>query len=239
MRSTLALSALLLSSTAACVADPGSDAEVSGEESAVVEARTRCSLYKKAVDGAMARRRGQRCEDGTSLYEITSALHASVSACGQFRTVIATSPWAKPVRDELAGNMMLPVLTDRVKLKEESGRQLVTTMDATLAGGITVYGPAPGAYGNMSKLTFAADGKVVLARLDISDEGAASWRETGGTYQTTGSSVKVTVSGEETVYEVRFEVHEGGGSSVPEVVFVSGEPGAGTKFRSLPSECEA
>lgn len=223
-------------SAAACTAEsadaPADDPE--SDEAAVVTARQQCSRaaydqafahYKAAVDHAKARARGDVCGDGTMLSEIASDLGKSVAACGQFESIIATSKWAQPVRDALKGNLALPTVTGKLKAKDLTGLK-----DAL--PGTTVFGPAPGVYGNMSKITFAANGEATLSRLSVSDDGNARWTDAPAKWSLKSAKVLSITSGGRTT-ELTIEAEPGG----IDYHFV---PKTGDEdFRSMPSECEA
>jgi len=123
--------------------------------------------YKKAVADAKARAAKQICEgsddgdDGT-IYNISNESDLAVKSCAAFQKVIDTSIYAKPTRDTLAGNLVLPYLSGKLTAAGSwSG------LGAALVGN-TVWGPAPGAYGNMSKIVFDAGGKATVSKLDTS-----------------------------------------------------------------------
>ena len=226
----------LVFAAAACTAAPAdapSD-DPESDEAAVVAARQQCSPaaynqafahYKAAVDHAKARARGEVCGDGTMLSEIASDLGKAVSTCGQFESIVATSKWAQPVRDALKGNLALPTLTGKLKAKDLSG------LKEALPGS-TVFGPAPGVFGNMSKITFAADGKATVSRLHVSDEGEARWSDTPATWSLKAANViAITSDGATTELTITAE---------PGTVEYRLRPKSGDEdFWSMPSECEA
>lgn len=226
----------LVFAAAACTAAPadGPSDDPESDEAAVVAARQQCSPaaynqafahYKGAVDHAKARARGDVCGDGTMLSEIASDLGKAVSTCGQFESIIATSKWAQPVRDALKGNLALPTLTGKLKAKDLSG------LKEALPGN-TVFGPAPGVFGNMSKITFAADGKATVSRLSVSDEGEARWSDAPATWSLKAANViAITSEGRTTELTITAE---------PGAVEYRLKPKSGDEdFWSMPSECEA
>lgn len=243
----LGLFGVLASCAMACASPTESadaDSDPASSEDAVVTARTQCSTaaynkafahYKKAVAGAKLRATDV-CSDGAMLYDIAGELASAVSTCGQFKTVIATSQWAQPVRDALKGNLALASVDGRLAIKDANGKVSLAGLDKALPG-TTVFGPAPGVYGNMSKITFAAGGVATVANLQLSDDGQASWKNTPARYK-----VGALVDG-----AVEITIESGGRSTVYKA---SPEPGnayelllkpkaGGDEFRSMPSECEA
>jgi hypothetical protein len=226
---------------AACTA-PAADeptGDPASDEAEVVTARNRCSAaaynaafarYKTAVDNAKARSRGDICDDGKMLHDIANDLGAAVASCGEFQNIIATSRWAQPVRDALAGNLALPVLTGKLKMTFEGAKDALP--------GHTVFGPAPGAYGNMSKLTFAENGRATHSSLEVTDEGEAIWTDTPATWSLERRNViSITVEGKTTDYTVETE---DGGDFYEHLPSFHLKPGGDDEgFRSMPSECEA
>lgn len=177
--------------------------------------------YKAAVDGAKKRARGEVCDEGTPLYEIAANARAATAACGKFESILATSQWAAPVRDALEANLSLPLITGKLHsdLKEL----------ATVLPGATIYGPAPGVYGNMSKLSFEAGGKAKLSRLHVSDEGRATWTDVPARWTASPGKLKLEAEGKTIEFDVKLE--EGDLHFVPKT--------GDEDFRSMPSECEA
>jgi len=242
--SLLGLVGVLAGFTMACAAptesSPASGDETGADEAEVVAAKQSCTpaaynkafqSYKLAVDGAKARSRGAVCDDGTALYDIAANLQSSVSTCGQFKTVVATSKYAQPVREALKGNLSLAAFDGRLTIKDASGRATLAGLASALPG-TTVFGPAPGVYGNMSKLAFSANGAAKLSTLTISDDGMPKWTDTAAKWTLSGTDLTVTIGGRATVYKIGLD--EG---SAYELTL---QPKAGgDAFRSMPSECEA
>jgi len=244
----LGLLGVLATCAMACAApadSPDGESDPAASEDAVVSAKAKCSTaaydkafghYKKAVDSAKVRSRDV-CADGAMLYDIAGELSKSVSTCGDFKNVIATSRWAQPVRDALKGNIALASVDGRLTIKDATGKVTLAGLDKALPG-TTVFGPAPGVYGNMSKITFAANGAATVSALQLSDDGAATWKDTPARY-------KVGALGADRTIEITIE--SGGTSTVykasaePESAFeILLKPKAGgDEFRSMPSECEA
>lgn len=221
------------------------EADPAASEDAVVTAKTKCSQaaydkalghYKKAVDNAKVRSR-DRCADGAMLSDIASELSKSVSTCGDFKNVIATSRWAQPVRDALKGNLALASVDGRLTIRDASGKVTLAGLDKALPG-TTVFGPAPGVYGNMSKITFAANGAATVSNLELPDDGAPRWNDTPARYKVgalgADRTIEITIEsgGRSTVYKASAEA----GSAFD--ILLTPKAG-GDEFRSMPSECEA
>lgn len=234
-KSLLALPLLVLSvAAAACSAqssdDPSEGGDPSMDAAEVNAAQASCSSaayneafasYKAAVDHAKARARGEVCEDGTTLWEISGDLRAATAKCGKFESIIATSKWAAPVRDALKGNLALALSTGALHAD-------LAELNAALPG-TTIYGPAPGVYGNMSKLTFEENGRATLSRLHVSDDGEATWSDAPARWSASPAKLKLEVEGQTIELDVKAE--EGDLHFVPRTDF--------DDFRMLPSECEA
>lgn len=177
--------------------------------------------YKAAVDHAKLRARGGICEEGTTLWEISGDLRAATSTCGKFESIIATSQWAQPVRDALKGSVQLAMVTGKL------GSDLKSLGDAL--PGTTIFGPAPGVYGNMSKLTFEAGGKAKLSRLHVDDQGEATWSDAPAKWSASAGKLSLEAEGKTFEFDVKLE--DGDLHFVPKT--------GDEDFRSLPSECEA
>jgi hypothetical protein len=236
-KSLAALPLLLLSlAAAACSAPSGDEPSSEGgdpsmDAAEVNAAQAACSTdaynqafakYKAAVDGAKLRARGEVCEDGSPLYEIAGNLQAATAKCGKFESIIATSQWAAPVRDALKDNLALALVTGTLK---SDLKTLATTLP-----GKTIFGPAPGVYGNMSKLSFEANGKAKLSRLHVSDDGNATWSDAPAKWTASPGKLKLEAEGKTIEFDVKME--EGELHFIPKT---AGED----DFRSMPSECEA
>lgn len=243
--SLLGLVGVLAGFTMACSApteaEPSAGDETGADEAEVVAAKQQCSSaayakafksYKTAVDAAKLRNRGAVCDEGTTLYEISANLQAAVTTCGQFKSVVATSKYAQPVRDALKGNLSLAAFDGRLTIEDASGRVTLAGLAASLPG-TTVFGPAPGVYGNMSKLTFAANGAATLASLSVSDDGAPTWSNTAARWTVRGTELTVSAGGRTTVYAITLD-----GDSGYDLLFKP-KTGAGDELRTMPSECEA
>jgi hypothetical protein len=241
----LGLVGVLASFTMACAAptesEPTSGDETGADEAEVVAAKQQCSAaaynkafqsYKVAVDNAKLRNRGAVCDEGTTLYEISANLQAAVTTCAQFKTVVATSKYAQPVRDALKGNLSLAAFDGRLTIKDASGKVTLAGLAASLPG-TTVFGPAPGVYGNMSKITFAAGGAGTFSSLEFpQDDGMPVWKDVPARWTVSGTELTVTVGGRATVYKIGLD-----GDSGYDLLLKP--KSGGDDFRTMPSECEA
>ena len=240
-----AASTLVLSSLVGCASSSADDHTSQGgdspDDALTATASASCSAtayndglahYKKAVAAAKERAAKNICDEGPDgssgmIYTISGESDAAVKSCAAFQKVIDTSIYAKPIRDSLAGNLVLPYLTGKL------------TAAGSWAGlsdalpGNTVWGPAPGAYGNMSKIVFAAGGKATVSKLNTEGE-KAIWVDSAGTWSATAGAVTITVDGKATTYKVDLATDFG-------VVdfFFKNTADETDRFDSLPSECEA
>ena len=242
MRLSFAIaSALVLSSVVGCAASSAPEESDASNDALTATASTSCSAtayndglahYKKAVAAAKARAAKQICEgndqgdDGT-VYNISNESDLAVKSCAALQKVIETSIYAKPIRDTLAGNLVLPYLSGKLTAAG-SWAGLGTALI-----GNTVWGPAPGAYGNMSKIVFAAGGKATVSKLDTSGN-TAIWTDSAATWSAAAGVVTITVDGKATTYTVDLAKDHG----VVDFVFTNASDAA-DRFDSLPSECEA
>lgn len=238
--------ALVLSSLAGCAASAGEAAD-SSNDALETAATVSCGAakyseglahYKKAVAAAKQRIAKDICNDdgadGSSgmVSTIVSESAAAVTSCAAFEQVIAESIYAKPIRDQLADNLSLPLLTGKIDAKTWSG------LEAGLAGK-TVYGPAAGVYGNDSKIEFAADGKATIQKRYL-EGNVPVWLDTPATWALGAPNAKggialtLTADGVAVHYTLVL-VNEAGVQD-----FVMTDDADETKrFDSLPSECEA
>ena len=236
---------LLTLSSAACSTTsnaPGEDDATTDEPT--ITAQKKCTpaayntalvRYKAAVEHSKAYLRGDLCHDGTMISDIANDLGAAVASCGDFKNVIKTSPWAAPARTVLTGNLALPALDGRLDAASLDG------LSSSLVG-ITVWGPAPGAYGNTSKIAFRAGGDATLSVLGFDDQGMAVWRDAEARWSlgsARGGSLDLTLSvaGIVTVYTLKAEIVDAPYQHLPS--FVLTPAASGDRFTSLPSECDA
>jgi hypothetical protein len=241
--SVIGLVGVLAGFTMACSApteaSSPSDDQSGVDEPEVVSAKAQCTPdaynkafqgYKTAVDNAKLRNRGAVCDEGTMLYEIAGHLQAAVTTCAQFKTVVATSKYAQPVRDALKGNLALASFDGRLTIRDASAKLTFAGIEASLPG-TTVFGPAPGVYGNMSKITFAANGAATFSALDVSNDGVPTWKDSAARWSVKGTVLTVIIGGKATVYKLGVD------SSGFEILLKPRS--GGDDFRSMPSECEA
>jgi hypothetical protein len=241
----LAVLALLSTTALACSATTEEGApDDSAESEDAITAKKSCTpaaydtafaKYKAAVTHSKARLAGAVCDEGSTQWEIASDLSAAVASCAKFEEILTTSRWAQPARDALKGNLALPLLQGKLRVRDAAGKVAFTGLADSLAG-TTMYGPAPGVYGNMSKITFGANGAATLSHMELPDDGNPIWRDTPATV-TIGAakadgSIEITIktSAGSTSYELsQPEAH-------PELLM---KPKAdGEEFRSMPSECD-
>ena len=98
-----------------------------------------------------------------------------------------------------------------------------------------MWGPAPGVYGNMSKVTFQAGGKATVSVLDIdTNETSPTWRDAASTWSVKTVNGKSAVVLGESTYAVELDKETSYG-----VNFNLTDTADGDKLTSLPSECEA
>lgn len=246
-----ALAALVLSTSAVgCAAN--TEAASGDDDPATADAAiTACGSgkyqealkhYKAAVAKAKQRRSGEACDEAT-ISDIASEAQKAVNTCAAFSNTIKTSPWAAPIREELQGSLILPVLRGEANLKSPSG------VKAALAG-VTMFGPAPGVYGNVGKIAFEPNGRGYIAILNLDDNGAAHWGRTDTRWSVEGGpngAIKVKVVAEyenETEQTFLFDFKKGeafyGADNYRlELQGSPNAPGAFQSFDTYPSECEA
>lgn len=201
--------------------------------------------YKKAVALAKQRPVDACIEEGggpATLADIAGEAQKAVAVCGAFKKVIKTSPWAGALRQELSGSLAYPILTG--DLDPSNWRNLASALE-----GVTMYGPAPGAYGNVGKITFEANGRGYLAILNLTEEGEVYWGRTDMRWsvQQQDGATKIKVVAEyENEEEQAFdyllkkgESYYGGDNYVLELQGETDAPGAYQTFDTYPSECEA
>jgi hypothetical protein len=142
--------------------------------------------YKAAVATAKQHKisacEGVDGDDGAYLSTIAQHAAAANTACGSFEGVIKTSPWAQPIRDELKGNLVLPLLTGDLQVKDASGHVVFKGLQAAFDGNITMWGPGAGLVANQSKIQFQANGKAIISSLKVANDGTQTWTDFPGTY---------------------------------------------------------
>lgn len=245
----LALPALLLAAAACSVDSSSDDPEVN--DAAITDAQTECTpaaydqalaSYKKAVAKSKDRLSKGACEsDDGLLSSIVADAHAAVTTCAAFENVIKTSVWAQPIRDALKGNLALAALTGELDTKTWAGAQKALV-------GTTFYGPASGAYGNMSKVELGELGVAYVRQLVFDDNDTPLWiTQPKGSFEigrptATGALPIILRYGVmygrpeyELTYELRMDPERPGGFILKPTT-ADAPPGGYTSF---PSECEA
>ena len=195
--------------------------------------------------GRQRERRGRVSLHGTSSGASsanTAKASQATSTCGAFANVIKSSPWAAPIREELKGNLALAVLTGDLETKNAKGEWTYKGLDTALPG-VTLWGPAPGVYGNASKIEFGANGKATLSHHEWENENAngPTWKAEEATYKiggVAGDTVLITVTtaaGISTDYDLKATTSYEGGPDF-EMTPIEKE---GDTFTAYISECEA
>ncbi len=80
------------------------------------------------------------------------------------------SPTA-PDRAALKETIALPALTGDLRVKDARGELTFDGLKEVLSRGVTMWGPATGAYGNTSRVDFAENGAATVHRLTVDDDG--------------------------------------------------------------------
>jgi hypothetical protein len=228
---------------AACAAPSAEEDDPVASDDALTGAKSTCTpaayheaflRYRNAVHDAQVRTT-DACAEGTSIYDLATDLGASVATCPDFEQVIATSKWAAPVRAALAGNVAIPILTGKLRVR---GPQAFVGLGEALPG-VTIYGPAPGVLGNVSRITFAAGGKASFTARTLDDDGNVVEKAEPAAWTVVKSGAKVslaiTVSGETTLYELSAPDGE---KPWERPAMLELRPAAGDAFSSVPDECD-
>lgn len=248
-RSIAALTCIL--SLVACAgSEPTSNESAAATDQAATDAAPSCGAnygkalaqYKEAV--ALAKQhKTSACEgvngsdEGAYLSTIASKAIAATTTCGAFSNVIKTSPWAAPIREELAGSLVLPFLTGDLDAQTFKGL-------AEALPGVTLWGPASGVYGNQKKLEFAANGALKISTLEWPSEDAKQpeWVTVDATYTigaAANGSAKITITQGATKadFTLKFVTREWDQS--PDFEFQADGGDAGDLYTAYYSECEA
>jgi hypothetical protein len=147
--------------------------------------------YKAAVAGAKERLAEGVCEsDNGLLWPIADHASRAVMTCGEFRSVIRTSPWAAPLRTALAPSLTLRSLTGELSVIKDSDFQNWTGVDTYFArGGLKFFARPQGAYGSSVAIEFRSGGKAVWGEHTYDAKtGNIGWREIPATFTVTKSS---------------------------------------------------
>ncbi len=184
----LALGAAPLSGCA-----PGVEVEGGDEVDGLEQALTGCGEswgeafvhYRSAVDASKERLRHGPCGSRTGLlWEIAHEASRAVMTCGEFRTVIRTSPWAEPLREVLAPSLTLRSLTGELLVIKDSEWQNWTGVELFFEEGLTFWARAAGAYGSPVRVDFAAGGEATWGELTFDEvTGEIGWRTIPATYR--------------------------------------------------------
>lgn len=243
----------------ACAGNEPSSADGASTDQAATAAAPSCGasyakgldLYKQSV--ALAKQHAKSaCEgvdgsdEGAYLSSIAAKASQANAACGAFSNVIKTSPWAAPIRDELKGTLVLPVLTGDLQIKDASGHTTFKGLDKALPG-VTLWGPAAGVYGNQKKMEFTANGVVKISVLEFPSNNAPApvWTTVEGSYTigaVTGDAIRITIKQGPTTAEFELKPttvdFEGG---YPDFQFqpTGAQNDAGDLYSAYISECEA
>jgi hypothetical protein len=207
--------------------------------------------YKNAVAWSKDRNAHGVCntENGYQ-WGIADEASRAVMACGQFRTIVRTSPWAAPLRQALAPSLTLRSLSGELLVIKDSSYQNWTGVDRFFSAGLSFWARAEGAYGSRVRIDFRANGKATYGYLHYDDAtGDITWRSVAATYtiakSTTRESgpraVTVTHAGTTEKFELGVE-NPLRYSDAP--IFVleplgASSPTSAPKLYSLVSECDA
>jgi hypothetical protein len=123
-------------------------------------------FYRAAVAASKERLAKGVCQSETGfLWSIANDASRAVMTCGEFRSVIRTSPWAAPLRTALGPSLTLRSLTGELLVVKDSQFANWTGVERFFAeGGLTFWARAQGAYGP----------RVVI---DFRRNGTATWKE--------------------------------------------------------------
>lgn len=251
---------LLACSAAPPDADDGSEGAVEQTE----EALTACGAakynqalvhYKNAVAWSKDRNANGACNSENGLqWSIADEASRAVMTCGQFRSIIKTSPWAAPLRTALAPSLTLRSLSGELAVIKDSDWQNWTGVDRFFtSGGLSFWARAEGAYGSAVRIDFKANGKANWGELYEKTPIEIAWRNIPATYTITksgnresgGRILTVTRAGKTDTFSLGVEnplqynqapifvLHPLGTGSV------LGQGATAPKLYSLVSECDA
>lgn len=249
---SLAVAACLVS-LFACASTTGAPAEGDSNDQAATSAAPSCGAsynkaladYKQAVATANQHKISacdgvNGSDEGAYLSVITQQAAAATSTCGSFESVIKTSPWAAPIRDELKGNLVLPVLEGDLQVKDASGKVVFKGLAAALGAGVTMWGPGAGLVANQSKIAFAANGQATVSKLNVADDGTQTWADAPATYTLgaiSGDAITITVVSAGVTTDYTLTAIDDNGS--PDFQLAPATAGASDTFTAYISECEA
>jgi hypothetical protein len=178
-------------------------------------------------------------DEGAYLSTIAAKASQATSTCGAFANVIKTSPWAAPIRDELKGTLVLPLLTGDLQVKDASGAVVFDGLAAALPG-VTLWGPAAGIYGNQKKIELGPNGTAKIWTSHFADP--PYWSTTDATYTigaVHGDAITITIveGATTTSFELRPVTRDDG---APDFYFQpAGAVDGGDLYTAYISECEA
>jgi hypothetical protein len=253
------VSCTLFACSASSTPDPVEEENVEQTE----EALTACGAakynealahYKNAVAWSKDRLAQGVCnsENGYQ-WGIADEASRAVMTCGQFRSIIKTSPWAAPVRTVLAPSLTLRSITGELLVIKDSSFQNWTGVDRFFTSGLSFWARAEGAYGSKVRIDFKANGKATYGYLDYNEvTGDITWKSIPATYSIAKSTSReagpriltVTRAGKTEKFELGVE-NPLRYNDAPMFVLeplsgsVSGTPAAAPKLYSLVSECDA
>ncbi|MDB4934698.1 MAG: hypothetical protein JWP87_1670 [Labilithrix sp.] len=178
--------------------DPATEAESVDQNE---EALTACGAtkynealahYKNAVAWSKDRNANGVCNsDNGFLWSIADEASRAVMTCGEFRSVIRTSPWAAPLRTALAPSLTLRSLTGELLVIKNSSYANWTGAEKLFQSGISFWARAEGAYGSKVRIDFAANGKATWGELVMNDvTGDITWSSTSATYSITKANAR-------------------------------------------------
>lgn len=206
--------------------------------------------YKNAVAWSKDRNAHGVCNsDNGFQWAIADEASRAVMTCGEFRSVIKTSPWAAPLRQALAPSLTLRSLSGELLVIKDSAHQNWTGAERFFTAGLSFWARAEGAYGSRVRIDFRAGGKATYGYLDYNEvTGDITWKSVPATY-TIGKStsreagprtVTVTRAGKVEKFELGVD-NALEYSAAP--IFVLEPLGAAAttapKLYSLVSECDA
>jgi hypothetical protein len=231
--SLLALSLAFPMSTIACGGEAGTDTSIddgAGSDEAEVasyDIKKSEKLLAEAVALAEARKRHQVCEadayQTTILDKLTEAVKVRNTIWFRTKVIAKKAVLVEQMGQNLAFKEIILGFTNT------NGK--LAGVEAALASGTLFFGPAPGAYGNMSKLEFKAGGKLTSSTLEISNDGNATWKSKEGRWSVDAKdNSRVIIDGK------AFKLQKDGADYV---LFDSPKYVPYEAFRSSPSECEA
>ncbi len=193
LRHLLVVSSSVVTLTAIGCAAPATDAAEAEQVEHSEEALTACGAakynealahYKNAVAWSKDRNAHGVCntENGYQ-WGIADEASRAVMTCGEFRTVIRTSPWAAPLRQALAPSLTLRSLSGELLVIKDSSWANWTGADRFFQSGLSFWARAEGAYGSRVRIDFAANGTATYGELVMNDvTGDVTWSSTAATY---------------------------------------------------------